>query len=80
MLSEAMRALLIALLFACWPAVAQNVVTPAPLGKEEFSIRDQIKAARAREKADEATGPKERAWDRDARGKRPWDEGRDGQK
>jgi hypothetical protein len=48
--------------------------------KEELSIRDQIKAIRAKEEADEATSPKERAWDRDARGKRPWDEGRDGQK
>jgi hypothetical protein len=40
--------------------------------KEELS-RNQIKAIRAKEDADEATGrPKERAWDRDARGKRPW--------
>lgn len=75
-----MRALFMVLLFACWPAVAQNVVPTAPPNKEELSTRDQIKAIRAKEKADEATGPKERAWDRDARGKRPWDEGRDGQK
>jgi len=68
-----MRAFFAVLLFACWPAAAQNIVLPASPNKEELSIRDQIKAIRAKEKADEATGPKERAWDRDARGKRPWD-------
>lgn len=46
---------------------------PAPeTSPADTSIRDQIKAARAKDKIDEAAGSKERWWDRDANGKRPW--------
>jgi nitrous oxide reductase accessory protein NosL len=40
---------------------------------EPLSIREQIKADRAKAKADEENGPKARFWDRGANGKRPWD-------
>lgn len=43
--------------------------------KPEDSVRDQIKAARLKERADERAGPSARAWDRDSNGKRPWDSG-----
>jgi hypothetical protein len=46
----------------------------ATVPKVELSVRDQIKADRAKEKADEKDGPQARAWDRDANGKRPWDD------
>lgn len=36
-------------------------------------MRDQIKAARAKETMDEKNAPSERPWDRDANGKRPWE-------
>jgi hypothetical protein len=41
--------------------------------KAELSIRDQIKARRAREDAEEINEPPGRPWDRDAEGKRPWE-------
>jgi hypothetical protein len=37
------------------------------------SIHEQIKADRARAKADEENSTKTRSWDRDADGRRPWD-------
>jgi hypothetical protein len=46
--------------------------TPAP--REAPSVHDQIKADQAKSKADFDSGPKERPWDRDADGKRPWDQ------
>ncbi|GLR90102.1 hypothetical protein GCM10007857_68160 [Bradyrhizobium iriomotense] len=67
--------LLLVLLFVWAPVAAESSPPAAP--KEDPSVRDQIKAARAREKADEATGPQERAWDRDAGGKRPWNQTRE---
>lgn len=49
------------------PALAQDGVS-----RKELSIRDQIKAARAKDEAEsKISGP--RPWDRDADGKRPWD-------
>lgn len=45
----------------------------AAVPKVELSVRDQIKAGRAKEKAEERDGPQARAWDRDSNGKRPWD-------
>jgi len=41
--------------------------------KDSASIREQIKADRARATADEENGPHERPWDRDSNGKRPWE-------
>jgi hypothetical protein len=64
--------LLVVLTVACSAATAQ--VAPAPTkAPAELSIRDQIKAQRAKEQLDERNGPSQRAWDRDANGKRPWD-------
>lgn len=37
------------------------------------SIHEQIKADRAKARADEEDSTKTRFWDRDADGKRPWD-------
>ncbi|MCP3440632.1 hypothetical protein [Bradyrhizobium sp. CCGUVB14] len=39
----------------------------------EMSIRDQIKAARAKDVLEEKSASVARSWDRDASGKRPWD-------
>jgi nitrous oxide reductase accessory protein NosL len=61
-------ALLVALLAIS--AEGQAATEPVP---EPLSIHDQIKADRARAKADEENGPKARSWDRGANGKRPWD-------
>jgi hypothetical protein len=44
----------------------------APASNEAPSLRDQIKTDRAKYKAEFENGPKERAWDRDANGIRPW--------
>jgi len=52
---------------------AQGQVTTAPVPKDPPSIREQIKADRARAKADDENGPTARSWDRDRDGKRPWD-------
>jgi hypothetical protein len=57
-------------------AIAPSVEgTPAvePVPNELPSIHEQIKADRARAKADEENDSKARYWDRDADGKRPWD-------
>ncbi len=64
--------LLIPLLFVWTPARGETTAVP-PLPKEELSIHDQIKAARAKQAADEKIAPSGRPWDRDADGKRPWD-------
>jgi hypothetical protein len=64
--------LLVAFIVAGWSTASAETNAPdSP--KEESSIHDQVKAARAKEKADDVRGSKERWWDRDAGGKRPWD-------
>jgi len=45
----------------------------APVSKEAPTMHDQIKTDQAKSKADFESGPKERPWDRDANGRRPWD-------
>lgn len=64
----------IAALLTLWSFAA--VAQTAPVGEPKaLSSRDQIKANRAKENADEAkdkNGP--RPWDRDVNGKRPWDD------
>jgi hypothetical protein len=45
----------------------------APGSQEAPSAHDRIKAEQAKSKVDFDNGPKERFWDRDANGKRPWD-------
>jgi hypothetical protein len=74
MLQKPMNILILLLLALPWSAVAAQVVTPpgSPL-KTELSIRDQIKAQRAKEDAAERNDPPGRPWDRDAAGKRPWE-------
>jgi hypothetical protein len=67
-----MKIALLVMLLAI-PASAQGQVATAPVPKEPLSIRDQIKADRAKAKADDENGPTARFWDRDRDGKRPWD-------
>jgi hypothetical protein len=62
-------ALLATLLTAPLPTLGQ---TP-PVSKEAPSMHDQIKIDQAKSKAEFESGPKERPWDRDANGTRPWD-------
>jgi hypothetical protein len=45
----------------------------APASKDIPSMHDQIKIDRAKANADFESGPKERPWDRDAKGERPWE-------
>lgn len=52
---------------------AHGQVATAPVPKDAPSIREEIKADRARAKADAENGPTARFWDRDRDGKRPWD-------
>jgi hypothetical protein len=52
---------------------AQGQVATAPVPKDDPSIREQIRADRARAKASDENGPSARWWDRDRDGKRPWD-------
>jgi hypothetical protein len=47
------------------------MIEPDPLAIP--SIHEQIKADRAKARADEENGTKTRSWDRDADGRRPWD-------
>jgi hypothetical protein len=65
--------LLVVMVMVSHPCMAQTA-PDATVPKVELSVRDQIKADRAKEKADEKDGPQARAWDRDANGKRPWDD------
>ena len=62
-------ALLATLLTAPLPTHGQ---TP-PVSKEAPSMHDQIKIDQAKSKAEFESRPKERPWDRDANGTRPWD-------
>lgn len=52
---------------------AQGQVAAAPAPKDDPAIREQIRADRARAKAEDENGPTARSWDRDREGKRPWD-------
>jgi hypothetical protein len=52
---------------------AQGQVATAPVPKDDPSIREQIRAERARAKASDENGPTARWWDRDRNEKRPWD-------
>jgi hypothetical protein len=69
-----MKIFLVLGLIIPWSAIAAQIVPPpgVPLAVEP-SARDQIKAQRAKEDADERNGPPERPWDRDIDGKRPWE-------
>ena len=62
-------ALLIASLSMLAPVNGQTV-TPA---KEDTSIRDQLKADRAKDKAEFESSSKDRPWDRDKNGDRPYE-------
>jgi hypothetical protein len=61
-------ALLVTLLAIASEGQAATALIPEPP-----SIHEQIKADRARIKADEENAPKARSWDRGTDGKRPWD-------
>jgi hypothetical protein len=62
----------IALLVTLLAISAEGQAATAPI-PEPPSIREQIKADRARIKADEENAPTARSWDRGANGRRPWD-------
>jgi hypothetical protein len=62
-------AFLIASLSMFAPASGQTVTPP----KEDTSARDQLKAERARDKAEFEGSSKERPWDRDKNGDRPFE-------
>jgi hypothetical protein len=64
-------ALLLTLLVIAPSAEGPTAAEPTP--NEIPSIHEQIKADRAKAKAEEENDPKARFWDRDANGKRPWD-------
>jgi hypothetical protein len=63
-------------LFAIAPS-AEGSPVAEPVPNEIPSIHEQIKADRAKAKADEQNDSKARFWDRDADGKRPWDRPKD---
>lgn len=65
----------IALLLIVFAAASSAEAPPKaePVPNQIPSIREQIKADRARAKTDEENDSKVRSWDRDADGKRPWD-------
>jgi hypothetical protein len=54
-------------------AISSEGQAATPAIPEPPSIHEQIRADRAKAKADEENGPKTRFWDRGANGKRPWD-------
>ncbi len=53
------------------PVLAQ---TPQPSAKLPLTDREQIQADRAKAAAEEEREPTARPWDRNADGKRPWDQ------
>jgi len=70
-----MKHALIVALLTLWSfeAAAQTRISAAEPNAP--SVRDQIKAVRAKDKEDEAKDKNEpRLWDRDTNGKRPWEE------
>jgi hypothetical protein len=64
-------ALLLTLFAITPPAEGPPIAEPVP--NELPSIHEQIKADRARAKADEENDSGARFWDRDSNGKRPWE-------
>lgn len=69
-------ALLVTVLVATLLAIsssAEGQVAAVPASKEGPSIGELIRADRAKAKEDEESASKDRPWDRDANGKRPWD-------
>lgn len=63
----------LAMLLIVWSA-AVTAQTPAPqIPQSDLSVREQIKAARAKDKAEEESDQTKRAWDRNSDGKRPWE-------
>jgi hypothetical protein len=62
----------IVLLVALLAIATEEQAATAPI-PEPPSIHEQIKADRARIKANEENAPTTRSWDRGADGRRPWD-------
>jgi hypothetical protein len=60
-----------AVLFLSSSAIVRS--TEQATAAADMSVRDQIKAARAKDVLEEKAGSVARPWDRDASGKRPWD-------
>ena len=72
-LSALMKKILVvgAILFLSSSAIVRSAEQATAAA--ETSIRDKIKAARAKDVLEEKAGSVARPWDRDASGKRPWD-------
>jgi hypothetical protein len=52
---------------------AASPVVLAQTAAESEAVREQVKADRLKAKAEDDNSPKQRFWDRDADGKRPWE-------
>lgn len=63
----------LAILFMVWSAAAAAQTAAPQTLQSDLSVRDQIKAARAKDKADEKADHTTRAWDRNSDGLRPWE-------
>jgi hypothetical protein len=63
-----MKTILLIAAIGIFPVVSQAKTTTNP-----DSLRDQIKASRAKDAAAAKAGPTAREWDRDVNGKRPWE-------
>jgi hypothetical protein len=72
MLESNHRSMKIALLVTLLALSTEGQAATAPI-PEPPSLHEQIKADRARIKADEENASKSRFWDRGADGKRPWE-------
>jgi hypothetical protein len=68
-----MKTILLVALIVVSSAASAEIASAPTKAPAELSVRDQIKAQRAKEQADEKNGPPQRSWDRDADGKRPWE-------
>lgn len=73
MLTAGMKTPLIVALLILWSSVAAAQTPISRPKPDDESVRDQIRAARARDKAEERADQSKRPWDRDSAGKRPWD-------
>jgi len=67
-----MKILFLAVIIAFWLPGASQAANAIP-EEPEPSLRDQIRAARAKEDIAEKEASAKRPWDRNANGQRPWE-------
>ncbi|QPF94964.1 hypothetical protein [Bradyrhizobium commune] len=63
----------VALFITISPCCMAQTIAGTTIPPADPSIRDQIKADRARQNAEAKDASQARPWDRDANGKRPWE-------